>query len=301
MTTTFLAAATDRALSLGQYSVSRCLASWVSAAAQSSPDSVSSAATVAAACDAAAAALADGDAEFALAAADHALTIRPDWPLAWIHRATALNDLQLHADMLAAVPYMESVGAPWQTEGMRARAALEGLYEQLPMFMDRTKSDCYASALTAWKELYAADPTSLQARSAVYGEWLQQATRIQELERSHEATSGGNAEGEEASGISCDEITSRSIECLRETATDAAAYRASENVNPAVMSCGDISHFLKVRRPNVPLAAYGQGGADRAEGETGDVASPVPHQCSISAPPVSTTFQYYPLASTSTH
>ena len=69
----------------------------------------SSAVQSAAACDAAAAALAADDPEEALAAAEAAVVLQPESSRAWSLRAQALNELQLFADVLAAVAAVAGV------------------------------------------------------------------------------------------------------------------------------------------------------------------------------------------------
>ena len=100
------------------------------------------------ACDLAAAALAAGDATAALAAADAALTLRPEWSLAWTRRARALNALCRYADVLAAAPSMQAVGASAK-EVDRARASLEGIFAQYVPLTDRTCRGSHAEKLAA--------------------------------------------------------------------------------------------------------------------------------------------------------
>ena len=137
------------------------------------------AAQAAAACDAAAAALAADDPEEALAAAEAAVVLQPVSSRAWSLRAQALNELQLFADVLAAVPYMRSLGDAddWQQETERATASLQSLFALLPAAMAGTASGDPDERLAAWTELAQADPTSLQARSSLYTSWLQEAAR----------------------------------------------------------------------------------------------------------------------------
>ena len=133
----------------------------------------------AAACDAAAAALAADDPEEALAAAEAAVVLQPESSRAWSLRAQALNELQLFADVLAAVPYMRSLGDSdtWQQEAERASTSLQSLFALLPAAMAGTANSDPDERLDAWKELAQADPTSLQARSSIYISWLQEAAR----------------------------------------------------------------------------------------------------------------------------
>ena len=132
----------------------------------------------AAACDAAAAALAADDPEEALAAAEAAVVLQPESSRAWSLRAQALNELQLFADVLAAVPYMRSLGdSAWQQEAERASSSLQSLFALLPAAMAGTANSDPDERLDAWKELAQADPTSLQARSSIYISWLQEAAR----------------------------------------------------------------------------------------------------------------------------
>jgi hypothetical protein len=136
-------------------------------------------ASSAAACDAAAEALAANDPEEALAAAEAAVVLQPESSRAWSLRAQALNELQLFADVLAAVPYMRSLGDAdnWQQEAERATASLQSLFALLPAAMAGTASSDPDERLAAWTELAEADPTSLQARSSLYTSWLQEAAR----------------------------------------------------------------------------------------------------------------------------
>ena len=132
----------------------------------------------AAACDAAAAALAADDPEEALAAAEAAVVLQPESSRAWSLRAQALNELQLFADVLAAVPYMQSLDSDtWQQEAERASSSLQSLFALLPAAMAGTANSDPDERLDAWKELAQADPTSLQARSSIYISWLQEAAR----------------------------------------------------------------------------------------------------------------------------
>ena len=136
-------------------------------------------ASSAAACDAAAEALAANDPEEALAAAEAAVVLQPESSRAWSLRAQALNELQLFADVLAAVPYMRSLGDAdnWQQEAERATTSLQSLFALLPAAMAGTASSDPDERLAAWTELAEADPTSLQARSSLYTSWLQEAAR----------------------------------------------------------------------------------------------------------------------------
>ena len=136
-------------------------------------------ASSAAACDAAAEALAADDPEEALAAAEAAVVLQPESSRAWSLRAQALNELQLFADVLAAVPYMRSLGDAdnWQQEAERASTSLQSLFALLPAAMAGTASSDPDERLAAWTELAEADPTSLQARSSLYTSWLQEAAR----------------------------------------------------------------------------------------------------------------------------
>lgn len=144
-----------------------------------SPPALAAMASSAAACDAAAEALAADDPEEALAAAEAAVVLQPESSRAWSLRAQALNELQLFADVLAAVPYMRSLGDAdnWQQEAERATASLQSLFALLPAAMAGTASSDPDERLAAWTELAEADPTSLQARSSLYTSWLQEAAR----------------------------------------------------------------------------------------------------------------------------
>lgn len=237
-------------------------ASFLHAVAERSAFSPTRAAAAAAA--AAAAGLAAGDPEQALAAAEYGLLLDPHSSLLWTHRAHALNELQLHADVLASVPFMQAVGAQWQLHGGHAQAALQSLFANLPTFMAQTASGSHEEQLTAWSELNEADPTSLQARSAIYREWLQEVMRRLE--------SGGSAAVDDGEDDPY-EMARHALACLRECVSDARAFREAEACEPEAVDAenllragGEQLHrFLQRRRPNVSLAAYGEGGVDRAE------------------------------------
>ena len=165
------------------------------------------------ACTAAAAVLAEGREEVALAAADAALMARPDLARAWSLRAKSLNACGLFVDMLASVPHLRAVDAAWESDAAVAQSSLQSLFEALPAFMQRTASSDREEYFAAWSEILEADPTSLQARSAIYAEWLAEATRRRDA------------------GIAgIDEPfleLAQQLACLQETAADATAYRAS--------------------------------------------------------------------------
>ena len=63
--------------------------------------------------------------------------LQPESSRAWSLRAQALNELQLFADVLAAVPYMRSLGDSdtWQQEAERATTSLQSLFALLPAAM----------------------------------------------------------------------------------------------------------------------------------------------------------------------
>ena len=148
-----------------------------------SKDSSSTAA--AKACDAAVAALSAGDAESALDAANDAIMLEPKLPIAWGLRSKALNELHLFADVLASVPcmsFIDETGEAWGAEGLRAQASLQALFQDMPGYMARSGSGDLEDRLAMWSELAEIDPTSLQARSAVYGDWVQKAARMREEE-----------------------------------------------------------------------------------------------------------------------
>ena len=107
------------------------------------------------------------------------MLLQPESSRAWGLRAQALNELQLFADVLAAMPYMRSIGGSgdWQQEVERATASLQSLFALLPATMAGTASSDPDERLAAWTELAEADPTSLQARSSLYTSWLQEAAR----------------------------------------------------------------------------------------------------------------------------
>jgi len=188
----------------------------------------------------------------------------PECCTSWLLRAKALNALQCYTDMLASVPIMHALSVPsWREEAEQASAELQGLFDKLPAFMSRTASADAEDRSEAWKELATADPTSLQARTAVYSEWLQMASRMRQDE------GGGDAPEEEVNSWT---VASQAVACLRECAADVAAFRAAEEYDPPDATCltrqGEgLRIFLQHRRPNVPLAAYGEGGADRAEAD----------------------------------
>ena len=188
------------------------------------PKEAALAPAAAAACRASVAALAAGDPEEALAAAEAALVMCPQWPLAWGYRATALNELQLYADVLASVPCMQYTGAPWEVEGGRAQSALQSLFQQLPEFMGRTACADQDDRNEAWSELAAMDPTSLHARSAVYGHWVEHAARMRDKEK--EARSSGtdgptSGEDGEEGGVTSTVVATKALACLTECAADA--------------------------------------------------------------------------------
>lgn len=134
-------------------------------------------------CRAALAALSAGDAEEALAAATAAILLCPDSQTAWSLRAKALIELQLFTDMLVSVPLMHALDVPeWRTDAEQASTRLQSLFGSLPAFMQDTADPDAEVRSSAWKALAAADPTSLQARSAVFSEWLQEAARMREAE-----------------------------------------------------------------------------------------------------------------------
>ena len=211
------------------------------------------------ACTAAAAALAEGREEEALAAADAALMARPDLARAWSLRAKSLNACGLFVDMLASVPHLRAVDAAWEADAAVAQSSLQSLFEALPAFMQRTASSDREEYFAAWSEILEADPTSLQARSAIYAEWLAEATRRRDA---------GIAGIDEEPFL---ELAQQALACLQETAADATAYRASaaaddDEAPTALHGGGDkLQAFLAARRPNVPLAAFGDGGVARDE------------------------------------
>ena len=226
------------------------------------------------ACNAAAAALAADDAEEALAAADTAVLARPRWSKAWALRAQALNQLQLFADVLASVPLMlvvDESGATWYQEAGTAQASLQALGSRLPTIMAGTASSDLSERYEAWVELAQADPTSLQARSAIYNEWVQEATRMRDAEvAAGQGTQVAPSGHDDDDPDSYTALATRAIACLQETASDARAYRASEGLAPpteSLLQHGEalLGEFLRQRRPNIPLAAYGAGATDQAE------------------------------------
>ncbi|KAK3239832.1 hypothetical protein CYMTET_50263 [Cymbomonas tetramitiformis] len=222
-----------------------------------------------AAYNAAVEALDAGDAEAAIFAANDAVKLQPEWPLAWSIRAKALNDFRLFADMLASVLFLQFIGASYQPEADRARASLQALFAQLPGFMERTAGSDSDDRLAAWSELQEADPTSLQGRAAVYNEWLHDAQRLREAEVAL-AKSGGTAD--EGNGMDSYAVARHTLTCLQECAAEAGEFRASELYKPppvAALAKGGVSllQFLQIRRPNVPLAAYGLGGMERVEAD----------------------------------
>ena len=220
------------------------------------------------ACNAAAAALDAGDAETALHAANAAVMLQPTWPLAWGLRSKALNALHQFADVLASVPCMSSIdetGESWGVEGLSAQASLQALFEGMSGFMSRTASSDLDDRLAAWKELLDADPTSLQTCSAVYGDRLQQAARKREVEM--RAARAGNATTKE-SHVAAKEA----LACLQATVANARAYRESEVYEPTDASvllsasgASALHTFLRHKRPNIPLSAYGPHGTDQAQ------------------------------------
>ena len=221
------------------------------------------------ACNAVIAALNEGDIETALDAADAAVSLQPRFPLSWTLRARCLNELQLFADVLVMVPYMQAIGAAWQEEAERAQSSLQSLFQQLPVFMQRTASSDADDRLTAWQELAQADPTSLQARTAVYNAWLQEAMRMRESETAAaKAGTVGSADGE----VDSTAVASQALACLKECAAEAIAFRASEVCEPphaSSLEAGNtlLLQFLGSKRPNIPLAVYGEDGVDRAEAD----------------------------------
>ena len=244
----------------------RMSASFLDAVSERSAFSPTTAA--AAACEAAAAGLAAGDPEQALAAAEYGLLHHAESSLLWTHRAHALNELQLHADVLASVPCMQAVDAEWQLHGGHAQAALQSLFANLPTFMAQTASSSHEEQLSAWSELNEVDPTSLHARSAIYCEWLQEVRR-----RLDAAAESGGSTAVDGGADDPYEMARHAVACLRECVSDARAFREAEACEPAatdaesVLRAGgeQLHRFLQRRRPNVPLAAYGEGGVDRAE------------------------------------
>jgi aspartyl/asparaginyl beta-hydroxylase (cupin superfamily) len=218
------------------------------------------------ACNAAAAALEEGDAESALHAANAAIIAQPLSADGWALRSKALNELHLFADVLASVPCMSSIdetGESWGVEGLRAQASLQALFQAMPELMARTGSGDLDARQEAWTELMDSDPTSLQGRSAVYGDWVQQAARMREAEIAA-------ARSKSACDNESHLAAQQALACLQETLADAVAYRESESYQPpdasALLEGGAcLAKFLHVRRPNVPLSAYGPRGADEAE------------------------------------
>lgn len=215
---------------------------------------------------AAAAALEQGDAESALHTANAAVSAHPLSLDAWALRSKALNELHLFADVLASVPCMSSIdetGESWGVEGLRAQASLQALVQAMPELMARTASGDMDDRQAAWTELMDSDPTSLQGRSAVYGDWVQQAAHMREAEIAA-------ARSKSACKNESHLAAQQALACLQETLADARAYRESEGYQPpdasALLEGGaGLDKFLHVRRPNVPLSAYGPRGADQAE------------------------------------
>jgi tetratricopeptide (TPR) repeat protein len=217
-------------------------------------------------CDQAAAALAYGDAESALELANTAIMMQPDLGDAWFQRAEALNSLQLFADVLASLPQMQAFADADATalQAAHARAHITALFELLPSCMRRTAATDYEERLAAWEELKEADPTSLQARSFIYTDWLQKVNQMREAN----ASSGQQPA---VGGPDPREVAATALACLRECAEEAAAFRAALVYEPPPISTlrlggENLLQFLQMRNPNVPLAAYGEGGVDRAEG-----------------------------------
>ena len=231
-------------------------------------------------CRAALAALsAGGDAEEALAAAKAAILLCPDSQTAWSLRAKALIELQLYTDMLVSVPLMHALDVPeWRTDAEQASTKLQSLFGSLPAFMHDTADPDAEVRSSAWKALAAADPTSLQARASVYSEWLQEAARMREAEEAEQKKkkTHGSEHGAPAAPLLEPVLESwvvarQTLACLRECISECAAFRASEAQDAPPTDClhdrNDLRlhDFLQQRRPNIPLAAYGDDGVNRAE------------------------------------
>ena len=240
-------------------------------------------------CRAALAALSAGDAEEALAAATAAILLCPDSQTAWSLRAKALIEMQLFTDMLVSAPLMHALDVPeWRTDAEQASTRLQSLFGSLPAFMQDTADPDAEVRSSAWKALAAADPTSLQARAAVFSEWLQEAARMREAEevekkkkkKKTEKGSYGSEHGAPAAPLAAPllepvldswVVARQTLACLRECMSECAAFRASEAQDAPPADClldrNDLRlhDFLQQRRPNVPLAAYGDDGVNRAE------------------------------------